>query len=116
MPRSVTVEGSDAAQRHLRAIGERAQHQRATFEKASKDAQRQISGVPVATGRLARSVHGGAEGFRTATDHGYTIGTTVPYSRFVFRGTSTMAAQPPKVPPDLGRRAAVAVAADLRHA
>jgi phage gpG-like protein len=115
MATSVTITGADVAQRRLRAIGERAGKQRETFERESRDAQRRIRGVPVDTGRLERSVHGGKDSVRKVSDRGYVIGTSVEYARFVFGGTKTMPARPPDVPRDLGRRAAQAIASDLKR-
>lgn len=116
MPKySVDVEGAREAAAHVQHIGERATHQRETFKREAEHAAGQITGVPVATGRLARGTGKPPEGFADATNGGYVIGTTVPYARFVFKGTSVMPARPPKLPHDLGHRAADAVAADLRH-
>jgi hypothetical protein len=112
----VQVEGAREAAAHVQRIGTRATHQRTTFQREADHASRQITGVPVDTGRLQRGTGKPPEGFADATDHGYVIGTTVPYARFVFRGTSVMPARPPKVPSDVGNRAADAVAHDLRHA
>jgi hypothetical protein len=113
---SVTVTGDDAAARKLRAIGTRALRQRPTFEREARDAQRRISGVRVDTGRLERSVRGGSDTLRETTARGYVIGSTVPYARHVFNGTKYMPARPPRVPNDLGRRAADAIGVDLRRA
>jgi hypothetical protein len=95
MPKSVTVTGDDAAARHLRNIARRAGRQRPTMER--------------------EGVRGGPESTFKATEHGYEIGTEVPYAPFVFGGTKHMAARPPKVPRDLGKRAAQAIATDLDH-
>ena len=116
MADTITVTGDTAAARKLRAIGTRATRQRSTFESEGRAAQRRISGIPVATGRLDRGVRGGSESTLDADDRGYTIGTTVPYARFVFGGTERMPARPPRVPRDLGRRAADAIGLDLRRA
>lgn len=114
MPDAITVKGDREAARMLRRIGERARHQRATFEQEGRSAQRRISGIPVATGRLARSVRGAStEGDVKATDRGYVITTSVPYARFVFGGTERMPARPPRIPGDLGRRAARGIADDI---
>lgn len=110
------TEGVQQAQERLRRTSERAQHQHDTLEKEAKRVQRQISGIPKATGRLEKGVKGGSESVIKVTDSSYSIGTTVPYARFVFRGTSTMPAQPPRIPPSTGERAAQAVNADLRRA
>jgi hypothetical protein len=115
MPKSVTVTGDDAAARHLRNIARRAGRQRPTMEREGRAAQRRITGVPVDTGRLQRGVRGGPESTFKATENGYEIGTEVPYAPFVFGGTKHMAARPPKVPRDLGKRAAQAIATDLDH-
>lgn len=100
----------------LRNVGYRALHQSATFDREAHDAQRRISGIPVATGRLERGVKGGAESIVNVRDDGYTLATMVPYARFVFGGTKTMRARPPRIPTDLGTRAAQGVGADLRRA
>jgi hypothetical protein len=114
MASAITITGDAAAQRKLRAIGDRARHQRSTFERQARNAQRRITGVPVDSGRLRQGITG-AESTRVVTDYGYRIGTDVPYARFVFRGTKYMAARPPTVPRDLGADAARAIAGDLRR-
>jgi len=113
---TITTEGVQGAQARLTRTAERASHQRATLETEAKRVQRQITGIPRASGRLEKGVKGGSESVITVTDSSYAIGTKVPYARFVFRGTSTMPARPPRIPPNTGQRAAQAVNADLRHA
>jgi hypothetical protein len=114
MPDAITVTGADVVQRRLEGMGRRALRQRPTFEREGRYAQRSIKGVPVATGRLARGVRGGSESVLEVTAYGYRVGTNVPYARYVFGGTKSMPARPPDIPRDLGRRAARAIAADLR--
>jgi hypothetical protein len=116
MVESITVTGVDAVQRRLHGMSQRAGRQRSTYEAEARYAQRAVTGVPVATGRLERSVHGGTGTLREVNNLGYRIGSTVPYAHFVFDGTKSMPARPPHVPRDLGRRAADAVAADLARA
>jgi hypothetical protein len=116
MAKPITVTGVPETQRHLHAIAARAGRQRHTMQSEGRAAQRSITGIPVDSGRLARGVRGGSESTLEATNVGYRVGTSVPYARFVFKGTRKMAAQPPRVPRNLGARAASAIAADLRHA
>jgi hypothetical protein len=105
--------GADRAAVYLRGIAARARNQTRTFEAEGRRAQRSISGIPVATGRLARGVRGGSESVVRANPAGYTVATTVPYARFVFGGTKYMAARPPRVPTNLASNAASAVSSDL---
>jgi hypothetical protein len=100
MSHTVQIEGAVEAERHMRNMGERAVQQRPVFERAGRDARRHIKGVPVDTGRLAASVTG-SEGYVDAWDGGFAVRTRVPYARFVLRGTSTMPATPPQLPPNL---------------
>jgi hypothetical protein len=110
----ITVTGATEAALMLRRKGYKGAHQQATMTREGESAQRQIRGVPVKTSRLQRGVTTGSEAIMRATDTGYTLATTVPYARFVFGGTKTMRARPPKFP-NLGVRAAQAIASDLRR-
>lgn len=117
MAHAVEAVGASQAAARLHTVGERASKQRDTFEREGRYAQRHITGVPVATGRLSRGTTGSSdESVLTVTDRGYTIATKVPYARYVFKGTQYMPARPPKVPPDAGRRAAHSIGADLERA
>ena len=104
----LTVRGADRTATHLRAIGERAQHQQPVMQRVAGDVARQTTGIPVDTGRLSRSVE-----VLEATDAGFKVGSRVEYARFVFEGTRYVDAQPPTVPRDIGPRTAKAMADDI---
>lgn len=110
---TISCVGADRAAAYLHGIGARARNQTRTFEAEGRRAQRSITGIPVATGRLERGVRGGSESIMRASPVGYTVATTVPYARFVFGGTKYMAARPPRVPANLATNAASAVGSDL---
>jgi hypothetical protein len=116
MAASVSVTGLDRAERMLRRVGARGADQSATFAREAARVQRSIGGVPVDTGRLRSSVAGGAETLREVGPDGYTVGSHVPYARFVFGGTRYVRARPPKVPGSPASSAARAVNDDLRRA
>jgi hypothetical protein len=107
----VTIKGADRAAARLRGIGWRALDQSSTMRKAGANAQHSISGVPIATGRLDRSVHSPAA-LRTTAD-GFTISTDVPYAYYVFAGTRHMAARPLRLSSMVGPDTARMVAHDL---
>jgi hypothetical protein len=111
----VTVTGLAAAQRRLDALALRAADQTPVMTAEAARVQRTIAGVPVDTGRLARSVAGGADTLRRAGRDGYVVGSRVPYAPFVFGGTRRSPARPPRVPGDPAAVAARAVSADLRR-
>lgn len=104
----LTVRGADTTAAHLRQIGRRAEKQQHTMQQAARTTARQITGVPVDTGKLARSIE-----VLEATDQGFKVGTKVQYARYVFRGTRYVDPQPPKVPRDIGPRTARAMADDI---
>jgi len=104
----LTVTGTDRTAARLQAIGRRAEHQQPVMRQQAQDAARRVSGVPVDTGRLARSIE-----VLEATDQGFKIGTRVEYARFVFEGTQFVDARPPNVPRDIGPRTARAMADDI---
>lgn len=81
----------------LRRRGERARHLESAMRDTAHYAERQITNTPVDTGRLASSLRGGSEQTMIVTNDGFELGTTVPYARYVFRGTRYMSAQPPTV-------------------
>lgn len=110
---SISCEGADRAASYLRGIAVRARNQTRTFEAEGRRAQRSITGIPVATGRLERGVTGGPESIMRAGPAGYTVATAVPYARFVFGGTKYMTARPPRVATNLATSAASAVGSDL---
>lgn len=112
----MTVSGADRVQRQLYDLARRGSDQTATMTTQAQAMQRQISGVPVRSGRLARSVAGGAESVLHADASGYQIGSAVPYAGFVFGGTRHQAAQPPRVPASAAEQAAEAVSRDLDQA
>lgn len=115
MPVGVECQGADTTARALQAMGARALNQSHTFETEGRAAQRSIGGIPVRTGRLERGVRGGPESILHVGRAGYTIATTVPYARFVFGGTKSMPARPPRVPRNLGPAAAQSVGRDVTH-
>ena len=112
----ITTTGVPAATERLHETGRRATHLTKVMEAEAKWAQRKTTGVPEDTGRLARSVAGGPDELHRSWDEGYLIGSLVPYSAFVFGGTSSMDARPPKPPADAAEHAARAIAADLERA
>lgn len=112
---TISTHGVERVERQLHTTGVRAAHQRHTLTEEAKRVTREIRGVPVDSGALDRSVHGGAGYVLHVDDRGYAIGTSVRYARFVFGGTRAMAARPPQLPPDQGRRAARAIAQDLER-
>lgn len=112
----ITTQGVQQSQQQLRAVAERANDQTDTMDAEARAMQRRIKGVPEDTGRLARSVAGGADTLRRVWKDGYLIGSLVEYAPFVFGGTRYMAARPPRVPDDAGERAAAAIARDLERA
>lgn len=116
MPASVVVTGVPNAQRRLHELGRRGADQHTVMEREAVRTQREVTGVPVRTGRLAASVSGGADTLRVVGPNGYTIGSRVPYAPFVFGGTRYMRAQPPRVPGGVATSAAKAVSSDLARA
>jgi hypothetical protein len=115
---NIREKGVNKAVDKLRAVGDAAIHQNATMDDLARDAPSAISRVPIDTGRLDDSLKDGAEEqYKTVTDNGYDIGTTVPYSRYVFRGTQYMTARKPRIARKRLRDAAAgAVAADIIRA
>jgi hypothetical protein len=115
---NVRERGVTAAVEKLIAVGEAAFDQHSTMDDLARDAPGAIGRVPVDTGRLANSLKDGAkEQYKRVTLFGYDIGTTVYYSRFVFRGTVNMAAQKPRISRKrLQDAAALAIAADIIRA
>jgi hypothetical protein len=112
----VSVHGVPQAQAHLRGVGERAEDLTRVMETEARWAQQHTTGVPSATGRLAASVAGGTDSVLEADAEGYVIGSSVPYARFVFRGTRYMDAQPPVPPPAAADHAARAISRELENA
>jgi hypothetical protein len=100
-------------ERKLRATGARARHQTPVLEVQGHKAAAHITGVPVDTGRLAAGVRNAKV---KAGPWGFVLLTDVPYARYVFRGTATMAARPPQLPSSVGRDTARAISADLERA
>ena len=113
--KTVEIEGTAQTALLLHRIGQRGADQTETMEAEAKRVQRAITGVPRDSGRLDKSVHGGAETLRRVWPEGYLIGSLVPYAPFVFRGTRYMDARPPKVPADVADGAGRAIAKDLEH-
>lgn len=96
-----TAIGDETAARHLERIGAAAHTQTRTMEDAARRTARSVRGVPVDTGRLARSIEP-----LSASPYGFEVGSKVPYARYVFHGTRNMAARPPRVPESVGSRTA----------
>ena len=82
---------SSAAEAMLDDIASRAGQLDSVLEREAETARQTVTGIPVDTGQLARSVQ------VRLTQDGAEIVATAPYARFVFRGTRHMAAQPPQV-------------------
>jgi hypothetical protein len=108
---SITCDGADTTSRRLRNMGTRALDQSRTMGAAARDTAHTINDVPVATGRLARSVRNGGR----ATRSGFEVTSDVPYAPFVFGGTRHMPARPPSIPRDVGVQTARMVSADLQR-
>ena len=109
MPETVTITGDDAVARKLEKMGRDALHQEAAMRQSARATVREISGIPVATGRLERSVT-----VLAANDTGFDVGSRVPYARHVFDGTEHMPARPPKVNADaVARDTAERISRDL---
>lgn len=100
----ITERGAHITARQLQTMGVRATHQAPTMRAAGRDAAQSVRGVAVDTGRLKSSIE-----LLEADDGGFTVGSKVPYARFVFYGTKNMKAQPPDVPKDIGRRTSYVV-------
>jgi hypothetical protein len=115
---NIRQKGVTAAAEKIRAVGMSAHEQRSTMDDLARNAADAITRVPRDTGRLDDSLKdGAAEQYKRVTNYGYEIGTTVPYARFVFRGTGKMKARPPRVSRKrLNDEAALAIAADLIRA
>jgi hypothetical protein len=112
--KSVDVTGDKRAAGQLRGMGARAANQTVVMQQAGRAAQRSVTGVPVDTGRLQRSVHGGPEAGVFAYPDGYVVVTRVPYARHVFHGTRYMPARPPQLPRgQLARDAALRITQDV---
>jgi hypothetical protein len=95
---NIREKGVAAAVAHLEEVGVAAHEARPTMEDLARDAANAISRVPSDTGRLSDSLRDNAgEQYKRVTPYGYDVGTTVPYARFVFRGTGKMKARPPRV-------------------
>lgn len=91
------VRGVRETVKSLTGLGDAAHEQEPTMRGAAQDAARRVTGIPVSTGRLARSV-----GVLLVGNYGFVIGTKgVPYAHYVFGGTRYMAARAPKVPANM---------------
>ena len=109
MARAVSVEGAQDMAVKLSETEERSARLRGVLTPIAERVARQTTGVPVATGALARSIKA-----LEVTDQGFKVGSELPYARYVFHGTSSMDARPPKVPA-FGRDAAKAISDHLDH-
>jgi len=117
MTKTIEVTGDERVIRDLQAKGTAATRLKPVMSNVADFAERQITGVPIDTGRLARSIRGGSEQLRRITDQGFDLGSTVDYARFVFRGTKHMRAQPPKINTDaISRRAATDINKEIERA
>ena len=97
MATTVEVIGDERVIRDLQAKGDKATRLRPVMDDIADFAERQITGIPIDTGRLARSVRGGGDQLLRLRDDGFDLGSTVDYARFVFRGTKYMKARPPRI-------------------
>lgn len=97
MTKTVTVTGDEKVIRALHAKGDKAIRLKPVMQDVANFSERQIRGVPVRSGRLAASTHGGPDQLLDVDDGGFQLGSTVRYSRFVFRGTQHMKARPPQI-------------------
>jgi len=110
MAQVVTVTGDEQTSRLLRQKGITALHLEPVMDEQGKRAVRQVSGIPKDTGRLAASIE-----VLDTSDHGFDVGSRVPYARFVFGGTKYMDARPPRVNTDaIARNTADAINRELR--
>lgn len=104
----VNVTGGRETVRSLNSLGDSAHEQAPTMRTLAKSAARRVSGVPVDTGELARSID-----VLLVGAHGFVVGSKgVPYAHYVFKGTRYMAARPPHVPA-IGRDAAAAISSNV---
>lgn len=95
---SVSISGDKASAAKLDRVGAAAFAQSPAIKRAAERTARGVRGVPVETGRLERSIV-----VLDAGAFGFVVGSrNVPYARYVFHGTKYMAAQPPKVPSNIG--------------
>ena len=98
------VTGEDKLRSDLRGMGAAARNLEPVLERQARRTAEAITGVADRTGRLAREVK--AERNRTVTGTSFEIGVGTFYGHMVFSGTSRNAAQPPKIPGDVGRETA----------
>jgi hypothetical protein len=97
MAKTVEVIGDERVIRDLQAKGDQATRLRSVMDDVADYSERQIAGIPVDTGRLARSVRGGGDQLLRLRDDGFDLGSTVDYAGFVFRGTRFMKPRPPRI-------------------
>jgi hypothetical protein len=117
MATTVTVTGDERVIRELRAKGAQAVRLKDVMRDVADYSERQITGVPVRTGRLDRSTRGGSEQLLEVRDDGFDLGSTVRYARFVFGGTKNMRARPPRINANaIARKAADDINRELQRA
>jgi len=117
MAKTVEVIGDEQVIRDLQAKGDQATRLKPVMAGVADFAERQITGIPIDTGRLARSVRGGGDQLLNVTDQGFDLGSTVDYARFVFQGTKHMKARPPRVNVNaIARRAAQDINREIERA
>jgi len=117
MAKTVEVIGDERVIRDLQAKGDQATRLKPVMQGVADFAERQITGIPVDTGRLSRSVRGGGDQLLRVNDQGFDLGSTVDYARFVFGGTKNMKARPPRVNTNaIARRAAQDINRELERA
>lgn len=95
--KAIEVSGDKRVAHALNAKGAAALRLKPEMNKTADYAERQIRDVARDSGNLQRSIVGGSDQYRDVVDYGFKLGTKVPYSRFVFRGTKYQDAQPPSI-------------------
>ena len=105
---SVHVTGETQLRADLRGMARAAHDLETVLGLQARRAAGSISGVPRgSTGRLGKSIT--SSGNREVTRSEFKIGVGNFYGHMVFGGTSHSAAEPPKIPSDIGRKTAAAV-------
>lgn len=104
---SITIRGADDTARHLRQIGDNAEHLTAVHQRQGEEVARGTVVTAIDSGTLRDSIE-----VLHADEDGFAVGSRVPYARFVFRGTIHQPPRPPKVPA-FGPRAAEAISREV---
>ena len=98
------VTGEDQLRADLAGMSRAALNLQPVLDRQARRTAESITGVARMTGRLADAVKSPKN--REVTRSGFEIGVGTFYGHMVFSGTSRTAAQPPKIPGDVGRETA----------